>query len=429
MRVLDSLLGRSIQRDYFDATDNAATWLMSSFGTPDKEKILPTWYNATHAYANSGVVFGVILARLMLFTEAEFKFENLDNKSLFGNTDLSILENPWPGGTTAELLARMEQDVSLAGNSYICRVEDDRLARLRPDWVTIISQVLEDSMGREYREVIGYHYDPPLISGIEPALYGVDEVAHWSPIPDPMADFRGMSWLTPVLREVDADQGLTDYKRAYLENSATPNMVVKYAKEIGDTKVERLKAQMQAKFAGPANAFKTMILDSGADPMILGANLQQMEYTAVQQAGETRIAMAGGVPGLVLGLQSAVDHERAGSYTEAMRKFGDMYGRPSWRSACSALSKFVTLPDRSRLWVDTSGIAALRQGDKEQADTMLVLAEAANYLMMAGYTPESINLSLSSGDVTLLKHSGLVSVQMQVPGSPGTPLKPPKETP
>jgi hypothetical protein len=31
-------------------------------------------------------------------------------------------------------------------------------------------------------------------------------VAHWSPIPDPLANFRGMSWLTPVLREIDADQ-------------------------------------------------------------------------------------------------------------------------------------------------------------------------------------------------------------------------------
>ena len=425
MKFIDTLLGRDAERSYFD--DTAATLLMSSFGTPDKEKILPTFYNATHAYANSGVVFGAILARIMLLSEVEFKFENLDNKSLFGNTDLSILETPWPGGTTAELLARMEQDVSLAGNSFTAQVAPDRLARLRPDWVTIISVVLEDDQGREYREVVGYHYDPPVVSGQKPCTYTVDEVAHWSPIPDPMAEFRGMSWLTPVLREVDADQGLTDYKRAYLENAATPNLVIKYTTKIGPDKLDRLKEQIQARFSGPPNAFKTMVLDEGADPMILGANLAQMEYVLVQQAGENRIAMAGGVPGLVLGLQSAVDHERAGSYTEAMRKFGDMYGRPSWRSAASALSKFVVIPDRSRLWFDTSGVAALRQGDKEQADTMLVLAEAANYLMMSGYTPESIALSLSAGDVTLLQHSGLVSVQMQVPGKALT--TPPKETP
>lgn len=424
MRVIDSLLGRSERASYY--SNDAFSSLITSFGQPDAEKILPTWQNATASYANSGVVFGVILARIMLFSEIEFKFENLDNKSLFGTPDLSLLENPWPGGTTGELLARMEQDASLAGNAYIRKVHDDLLERLRPDWVTIISVIREDDLGNQHREVIGYWYDPTSDYDREAAFYPVEDVAHWSPIPDPMANFRGMSWLTPVLREIDADQGLTDYKRAYLENSATPNMVVKYSTKIGPDKLDRLKAQMQARFAGPSNAFKTMVLDEGADPMILGANFAQMEFTAVQQAGENRICVAGGAPALVVGIEAGLEHSaRAGAYADAMRHFGDMYGRPAWRSASSALSKFISVPDRSRLWFDTSGVAALRQGDKEQADTMLVLAEATNYLMMAGYTPESIKLALSSGDITLLAHSGLVSVQMQAPGS--APKKP--ETP
>ena len=40
-----------------------------------------------------------------------------------------------------ERLARMEQDVSLAGNSYTWAPPgEDRLVRLRPDWVTIVSE-------------------------------------------------------------------------------------------------------------------------------------------------------------------------------------------------------------------------------------------------------------------------------------------------
>ena len=69
-----------------------------------------------------GVVFGVILARLSLFSEAEFKFQRKADKSLYGTEALAILEDPWPNGSTGELLARMEQDVSMAGNAYI-RVE------------------------------------------------------------------------------------------------------------------------------------------------------------------------------------------------------------------------------------------------------------------------------------------------------------------
>jgi hypothetical protein len=91
------------------------------------------------AYQNSGVVFGVVLARLSLFSEAEFKYQDLKDKHLFGTPDLSILETPWPGATTGDLLARMEQDVSLAGNAFIRRVDDTQLERLRPEWVTIVS--------------------------------------------------------------------------------------------------------------------------------------------------------------------------------------------------------------------------------------------------------------------------------------------------
>ena len=49
---------------------------------------------------------------------------------------------------------------------------------------------------------------------------------------------------------------------------------------------------------------------------------------------------------------------------------------------------------------------------------MLVLSQAAQALVNAGYEAESIGAALSSGDITLLKHTGLVSVQMQKPGEP-----------
>ena len=88
-------------------------------------------------YQGNRIVFSVILARLALFSEAQFKWRDLTSKKLFGTAELSLLENPWPGGTTGELLARMEQDVSLAGNAFI-RSTGDRLVRLRPDWVDII---------------------------------------------------------------------------------------------------------------------------------------------------------------------------------------------------------------------------------------------------------------------------------------------------
>lgn len=410
MRLFQRIASRPAEPE----AQRSAGVLMTSFGSPDNERIQPTFVHAREAYANSGVVFGLIARRAALFSEAEFKFQRLSDQSLFGSPALLPLEKPWPNGTTGELLVRMEQDVSLAGNAYI-RDAGTHLERLRPDWTNIVSKVIIDPItDTEVREVIGYWYDPLGDVDRDATFYPVDEVAHWSPMPDPMANFRGMSWMTPVLRDIDADARMTDYKRAFLDNAATPNLMIKYAAKLAPGKINELAAQVQARHGGVGNSFKTMILDEGADTSVLGANFEQMLFTEVEAAGENRIAIASGVPAIVAGLQAGLDSTGLAYYDSAVRAFADLTMRPNWRTACACLSKLVQVPDGARLWFDVSGIAALRQGEKEKADTMAVLATAAQQLVMAGYTPESITLSLSAGDVTLLKHSGLVSVQMQL---------------
>src|SRR5438132_7724887 len=160
MRVIDRLLHR-YGSTFWEGEASGASVLMTSYGTPDRESILPNLAAfANQAYAGNTIVFGAILARLMLFSEATFKFQNLLTKKLFGNTDLSALENPWPNATTGELLVRMIQDADLCGNAYIVRGED-HLFRLRPDQVTIVSAVKTDLLtGNPYREPVGYIHDP-----------------------------------------------------------------------------------------------------------------------------------------------------------------------------------------------------------------------------------------------------------------------------
>ena len=415
-RLLDRFMGRESVMGERMSPD--ASVFTTVFGEPNKENILPTFANAVTAFGSSGVVFSVELRRLMLFSEVEFKFQNLEDKHLYGGPGLSKLENPWPGGQTGDLLARMELHAGLAGNSYT-RDAGSQLEQLRPDWTTIVSEITTAADGSEIRTVVGYVYTPPPNEGREPAYYLVDEVAHWAPIPDPTANFRGMSWLTPILREADADLQMTDYKRAYLTNAATPNLLIRYPTKVGSEKLNQLTAQIVARHGGVDNAFRTLALDEGADVTVLGSNFKDMAFSMVQAAGETRIASAGSVPAIVAGLKEGLDATSYAQYEQAMRAFADLYGRPSWRSACAALQKFTDCPDDSRLWYDTSGIAALRQGDKERADTVVVLSSALNTLIMAGYTPDAAVMAVMSADFTQLlkKHTGMLSVQMQQPGT------------
>lgn len=393
---------------------SGASVITTSYGLNGNETILPTIVHyAREAYCGNAVVFGAVLARLSLFSEATLAFRDLEDKSLSGmfeadgrkNTQLRILENPWPNGTTGDLLVRMIQDVDLAGNAYIWNI-GDQLIRLRPDFMTIVSAVFYDDLGRDYRKVIGYWYNPP--QGMdkefgEPKLFDVDEIAHWAPNPDPWAMWRGMSWMTPIFREVLADNAMTEYKIKYLENAASPNLLIRYAEKIGETVVNKIRDRVEARHGGVENAFKTLILDEGADVTVIGNTFEQMNFSTVQAAGENRIIIASGVPGIVIGTKEGLLAATYSNYEQAMRRFADITMRPLWRSACDCLASIINVPDGQRLWYDVSDIAALRQGEKEQADTMLVLATAIGELVKEGFDPDSVTAAISAGDMTMLK--------------------------
>lgn len=392
---------------------SGASVLTTTYGSSGNESILPYMVTGNcGAYKGNSIVFGAILARMSLFSEATFAFQDLETKKLSGmftkdgrtNTSLRKLESPWPNGTTGDLLSRMLQDADLAGNAYVWDA-GGQLVRLRPDWVVIISRLEQDPLGREYRTVIGYFYDPPVMereTAGDPHLFTVDEVAHWAPIPDPEANFRGMSWLTPVYREIQADLGMTTYKQKYLDNAASPNLLIKYSQRLGDTTVKRIASRIQATHGGMDNAFGTLVLDEGADVTTIGNSFEEMSFSTVQAAGENRILIASGVPGIVVGSKEGLMAATYSNYEQAMRRFADITMRPLWRSACAALAKLVTVPPASKLWYNTTDIAALRQGEKEMADTMLVQAQSAAALKGAGFKPQSIIDALSSGDLTLL---------------------------
>jgi hypothetical protein len=263
------------------------------------------------AYKRNGVVFACQVARLLLFSEARFQFQRMREGrpgDLFGTRELALLEDPWPNGSTGELLARMIQDADLAGNAYLRRTAPTssvlRLERLRPDWVAIVLGANPDLL---VPEVVGYlYYEGGIMQGKDPVVLARDEVAHWSPIPDPAAAYRGMSWLTPVLREIRSDTAATNHKQRFFENGATPNMVIKFDPKVAADALERFKEIFNAEHRGASNAYKTLFLGGGADATVVGNDFKQMDFRNVQGAGETRVATAAGVPPVIVGLSEGL---------------------------------------------------------------------------------------------------------------------------
>lgn len=378
----------------------------------------------TQAYKQSGPVFACVMARAGVFSEARLLFQNIDNgrpADLFHEPSLGLLERPWPNGTTGELLFRMEQDVSLAGNFFATVVDDEhgrRIRRLRPDWVTIVTGSRSGSPWALDARVVGYVYRPNG-SSADAVLLTTDQVCHWSPVPDPEAQWRGMSWITPVVREIQGDLAASDHKLKFFKNGAVGGIAISYDPSVTAEQVRVYAELFKAKHAGTDNAYKTFHFGGGADVTSLGADLKQLDFKVTQGAGETRIAAASGVGAVIAMLSEGMQGSslNQGNFSAAKRRFADGTLRPSWRSAAAALESLVPPPAGARLWYDTRDIAFLQEDQKDEAEIQSTQATTIRTLVDAGFTPDSAVQAATTGDLRGLVHSGLYSVQLQKPGA------------
>jgi phage portal protein BeeE len=372
-------------------------------------------------FATNPVIWACMVARMSVFSAPRFTWQRLNNgapSEMFGTQDLRLLETPWPGGTTQDLLSRVIQDADLAGNSYWTRHEDQAI-RLRPDWVQIILERIRHPHGGDlgWRRY-GYLYQEP---EADPVFLWPEEVAHFAPVPDPLATYRGMSWLTPVIRETTNDNLMAAHKRKYFENAATPNLVVRLAREVTPEAFGKFKAKMEAGHRGVENAYKTLYLGGGADVTVVGSDFQQMDFSSVQGAGETRIASAAGVPPIIVGLSEGLKAATYSNYGQARRRFADGTIHPLWQNAAGSFAPLVTPPGGGsgavRLWYDARHVPFLREDAKDAAEIQGIQSRTIRTLVDAGYTPASVMAAVTASDWSLLVHTGLYSVQLQAPGS------------
>lgn len=311
------------------------------------------------AYRGNAIVFACELVRFSLFSEIRFQFQQMRGGrpgDLFGTPDLGILETPEPGKTTGDLMNRALLHADFAGSAYVVRRRRDRVKLLRPDWTAILLGSPNPAVDLPAHdpdiEVIGYAYWPGgMWSGVNPITFDASEVAHFAPVPDPIASYRGMSWLTPLIRELKADSAATQHKLEFFSNAATPNAVVKFPAGMDEKTVRTLIEIFEQEHTGVVNAYRTAYLAGGADMTVVGAHLKEMDFKSTQGAGETRIAIAAGLHASIVGMSEGLAGSalNSGNLNELKQLMGDKTLRFLWRNMAGSLQTIVPPPSGSRL--------------------------------------------------------------------------------
>ncbi len=412
---------------------------MSSPGMRVTE-ILSTLPSYAAALRRCPPAFAAQMVRALVLSQARFTFRSRPSaggpRRTFGTRDLSLLERPWTNGTTGELITKMEWHAGLAGNAYVTNRTAGRLRVLRPDWTAIVygsEQEPEDAATALDGEVVGYVYanggltapGNGSVAGLYRQVHTLlpDEMAHWSPMPDPEGGGIGMSWLTPAIRDMQGDQAATEHKLQFWRNGASPNLVVKGIPAMTKDQFDEIVDMIESNHTGVRNAFKTLYLTAGADATVVGSNWQQMDLKAIMGAGETRLSYLSRVPASVLGISEGLAGSslNAGNFGMARRIMADTWIYPTLQDLAASLASVVRVPNDAELWFDTADMPILREDSKDAAEIEQIKQASIVAYTNAGFTPESAVEAVQTGDVTRLKHTGNMSVQLQPPGTVAPP--------
>ena len=390
------------------------------------------------AAKNCPPAFAAQMVRAMVLSQARFTFRKRASTAkpgkTFGGRALSVLERPWRNGTTGQLLTTMEWHAGLAGNSYVTNRTPGRLRVLRPDWVAIVygsEQEPEDAAQALDGELIGYAYaNGGLIAPGNGTLTGLanrvrtllpDEVAHYTAagLTDPEGGGIGMSWLTPALRDMQSDRAATEHKIQFWKQGASPNLVIKGIPAMTKEQFDEIVEMIESNHTGVANHFKTLYLTAGADATVIGSNFKDMDLKAITGAGETRISFLSRVPAALLGISEGLAGSslNAGNFDSARRVFADTWVSPTLQDYAASLAPLVDVPNDAELWPETADMPILRDDSKAAAEIEQLKQASIVAYVNAGFTPDSAVAAVAAGDVSLLRHSNLLSVQLQSPGS------------
>jgi HK97 family phage portal protein len=200
----------------------------------------------------------------------------------------------------------------------------------------------------------------------------------------PLDDHYGLGCLGAAVGAVAIHNAATRWNKALLDNAARPSGALVYdpgepGAALSGEQFERLRAEMEASFAGSANAGRPMLLEGGLKWQAMSLSPADMDFVGLKAAAAREIALAFGVPPMLIGLPG--DNTYA-NYTEANRALwrltvlpladkilgGIGQGLRAWWPELKLNLDLDGVPalaaDRERLWSQLAGADFLSEGEK-----------------------------------------------------------------
>ncbi|MGL5136255.1 MAG: phage portal protein [Beijerinckiaceae bacterium] len=248
-----------------------------------------------------------------------------------------LLHRPNPRQAGSAFLESLHLQLILSGNAYVECVALDgsprELFMLRSDRMRVSPG--PDGWAESYDYTVGGRTIRFAAGEGPPPILHLAQT-------HPLDDHYGLSSLAPAASAIDIHNEATRWNKALLDNAARPSGALVYAAEganMTDVQFDRLRGELEENFAGSANAGRPLLLEGGLDWKPMALTPQEMDFIALKNVAAREIALAIGVPPLMLGLSGDNTHA---NFAEANRAFWRQTVVPLVTRTAESLSAFLS---------------------------------------------------------------------------------------
>jgi len=211
------------------------------------------------------------------------------------------------------LLESIAANLLLHGNAYVQLIADHReqpneLCLLRPERVSVVSDDIGWPVAYLYRaggRAKRYERVDPLERQV---------VAHIKAL-HPRDDHYGMGCLEAAIGAASVHNRAANWNHSLLANAARPSGALTYETTDGAVlsadQLKRLHQELAEQFAGAANAGRPLLLEGGLKWQALSLTPADMDFVALKEGAARDIALAFGVPPVLVGLPGDATYANA----------------------------------------------------------------------------------------------------------------------
>lgn len=251
---------------------------------------------------------------------------------------LELLARPNPVQGKAELLEALFGQLILTGNGYVEAVAAEEgapveLHVLRSDRMSVVPGA--DGWPVAYEYVVGGRKHRFDVTGARVPVCHVRSF-------HPQDDHYGLSAMQAAAQALDVHNSASSWAKALLDNAARPSGAIVYGGADGASmaadQYDRLVNELESHHMGARNAGRPMLLEGGLDWKPMGFSPSDMEFQKTKEAAARDIALAFGVPPMLLGIPGEATYA---NYQEAHRAFFRLTVLPLATRVTAALSHWL----------------------------------------------------------------------------------------